>query len=68
MRKFPEYTNSQVEHAIKEYIHSEKHRRILIRYLVDGLTYDELAEEFDYSVRQISRIVYKCEQIIFKYI
>lgn len=61
-----EYTNSGVSSLIDEYIHSERDRKILKRRLIDGITYEALAEEFDLSVTQVKRIVYKCEDIIFK--
>ena len=61
-----EYTNSGMILLINEYIHSERDRKILKRRLIDGLTYESLAEEFDLSVTQIKRIVYKGEDIIFK--
>lgn len=61
-----EYTNSGVSSLIDEYIHSERDRAILKRRLIDGITYEALAEEFDLSVTQVKRIVYKCEDIIFK--
>ena len=64
----PEYTNSQIEHLIDEYIHSERDRDILKRRLIDGLTYERLAEEFDLSVRQTKKIVYKSEEILFYHI
>lgn len=35
------------------------------RRLLDGITYDRLAEEFDLSVRQVKNIVYKGENRIF---
>lgn len=61
-----EYTNSRMIEVIDEYIHSERDRKILKRRLIDGITYEGLAEEFDLSVTQIKRIVYKSEDIIFK--
>ena len=61
-----EYSNSGMILLIDEYIHSERDRKILKRRLIDGLTYESLAEEFDLSVTQIKRIVYKGEDIIFK--
>jgi DNA-directed RNA polymerase specialized sigma24 family protein len=50
---------------IEEWIHSERDRGILVRRLIDGITFERLAEEFDMSVRQIKNIVYKAEQEIF---
>ena len=61
-----EYRNSQIREIIAEYIHSERDRKILERRLIDGITYELLAEEFQMSVRQIKTIVYKCENVIFK--
>lgn len=63
-----EYTNSQVEKVIDEYIHSERDRSILKRRLIDGICYEPLAEEYDLSVRQIKSIIYKCEEIVFRHI
>ena len=63
-----EYTNTRIRELIAEYIHSERDRRILERRLVDGLTFERLAEEFDMSDRQIRRIVYKLQEQLFKHI
>ena len=63
-----EYTNSQIKALINEYIHSERDREILYKRLVDGLTYERLAELFDMSDRQIKTIVYKNEEILFRHI
>lgn len=66
-----EYSRTEIEAAINEYIigkNAQRDRRVIYRRLIDGLTYESLAEEFDLSVRQIKRIVYKCEDIIFRHI
>lgn len=62
-----EYTNSDVERLISEYIHSDRDRQILRRRLIDGITYDNLAEEFNYLVRQIKRIVYRLQNVLFEH-
>lgn len=51
--------NSEIAVCIDEYIRSERDRNILKRRMIDGITYECLAEEFDMSVRQIKNIVYK---------
>lgn len=61
-----DYKNSEITLAINEYIHSERDRKILKRRLIDGLTFDQLAEEFDMSVRQIKTIVYKGQDKVFR--
>ena len=61
-------TNSEIEHLIDEWIHSERDRKILKRRLIDGICYEPLADEFDMSVRQMKNIVYKAEQRFFKHL
>lgn len=66
MIDYGDFKRSDVEHLIDEYIFSERDRAILKRRLLDGICYEPLAEEFDMSDRQIKRIVYKAENILFK--
>ena len=63
-----EYTNSRIREIIAEYIHSERDRAILARRLIDGITFERLAEEFDTSTRQIKAIVYKLQTELFKHL
>ena len=62
------YTNSQIRELIAEYIHSERDRRILERRLIDGITFERLAEEFDMSVSQMKRIIQKKSRVLFRHI
>ena len=50
------------------WIFNETDRAILKRRLLDGRTYEQLAEEFNYSDRQIKTRVYKAEKRLFKHI
>lgn len=52
--------NSEIEKAISENIHSERDRKILRLKLIDGLTYERIAEIVEMSPRQIKNIVKKC--------
>ena len=63
-----EYTNRKIRELIGEYIHSQRDRDILCRRLIDGITFEKLAEEFDMSVRQIKIIVHRDEEILFRHI
>ena len=63
-----EYSNSQIREVIEEWIHDERDRRILTRRLVDGVTFERLAEEFDMSDRQVRRIVLKLQGQLFKHL
>lgn len=60
------YTNSQIREIISEKIHSERDRKILCRRLIDGITFERLAEEFDLSTRQVKNIIYRSEPIVFE--
>lgn len=63
-----DYSRSELNTAIDEWILNEKHRAILKRRLIDGICFEPLAEEFDMSVRQIKRIVYKAQETLFRHI
>lgn len=63
-----DYSNTVINEAIEEYIHKKRDRDILKRRLIDGITYEKLAEEFDLSVRNVKYIVYKGQDRIFKHL
>lgn len=58
-------SRTEVEFVIDEWIFHERNRNILKRRLLDGLTYEKLAEEFDMSPQQIKTIVKKCQDTLF---
>lgn len=45
------------ERLIDEWIFSERDRALLKRRLLDGITFERLADEFDLSPRQVKAIV-----------
>ncbi|MBQ7982253.1 MAG: hypothetical protein IJ302_01685 [Clostridia bacterium] len=57
--------NSEIERRINERIHHERNRAILKRRLIDGICYEPLAEEFELSVIQVKRIVYKYQDTLY---
>ena len=64
-------SRSQLEVILYEWVNGEKaerNRALTSRRLFDGLTFEELAEEFDLSPKQARNIFHKCENIIFKHI
>ena len=63
-----EITTSELIALIDEYVHNERNRHLLKRRLIDGIIFEDLAEEFDLSVRQTKRIVYRESEKIFKYL
>ena len=52
-------SNSEVCYLIDQWIRNERDRAILKDRLINGLTYERLAEKHDMSVRQTKNIVYK---------
>ena len=60
------YRNSDISNVIDEYVHNQEHRKILKSRFIDGLTYDELANTYPISVRQLKRIIYKYDKILIK--
>ena len=62
------YTNSGVAHVIDEYIHSERDRAIAKRRLIDGISIEKLAEEFDRTPRAMQTRVDKLQAIVFKHL
>lgn len=66
-----EHSRTEIEKAIDEWIvgrNAERNRMILKRRLIDGICFEPLSEEFDLSVSQVKRIVYKLEQKIFQFL
>ena len=63
-----DYSRTEITEAIDEWILNEKHRAILKRRLIDGICFEPLAEEFDMSVAQIKRIVYKTQDKLFRHL
>ena len=59
---------SEWEKLIDEWIFSEEHRSMLKRNLLDGWTYEHIADEFDMSSRQIARVIPKLQEQLFKHI
>lgn len=69
MNRLSELSRSQIEFLIEEYIvgnHAERDRQILKRRLIDGITYERLAEEFDLSTVHVKTIVSKRQEHLFK--
>ena len=63
-----EYSNSRIREIIGEYIHDQRHRELMARRLIDNITIERLAEEFDLSVSQVKRIIWKNSEIIFRHL
>lgn len=58
------HTRSEIINLVNETIFSERDRAIILRRLIDGLRMEQLAEEFQLSVPQTKRIVYRSEDAL----
>ena len=61
-----EFSRSQWESKIDEWIFNEEDRKMLKRRLLDGIVFERLAEEFNLSVDQTKKRVYRAEKNLFK--
>ena len=64
-------SRTEIEFAIDEWIigkNAERDRKVLRRRLIDGVTFEKLAEEQELSVSQVKRIIWKNEEIIFRHL
>lgn len=59
-------TNSEIETAINEHIHSARDRAIIRDRLIDGMTFGELEGKYHLCVRQLARIVKKADVFLVK--
>lgn len=55
-------SNSEVSYLIDQWIRNERDRAILKDRLINGLTFERLAEKYAMSVRQTKNIVYKATE------
>ena len=62
---FDDLSHSQIEYLIDEWIHNGKYRAIAKRKLHnEDITFEQLAEEFGYSVNQTKNIVKQAKRTI----
>ena len=59
-------SRTEWEHYINEFIFNEEQRAMLKRNLLDGRTYEQLAEEFDCSRDKVARLIPKLQNKLFK--
>lgn len=59
MQQYITLTNSELAELISEHIHSERDRQIMKLKLIDGLTYEKIAEIFEMSPRYVRSLVRK---------
>ena len=63
-----ELSRSELDHLIEQWIFSQRDRAVIRRRMFDGVTFEQLSDEFGLSVRQTKNIVYKSKEKIYKHI
>lgn len=64
MDEFRSIPNDRLAQEIDRWVKTERNRRIMKRRLIDGRTYDELADEFYLSRRQVARVIARAKAIL----
>ena len=66
MKPFDGLSRTEIEYLIDEWIvgmnNAERNRLIMKRKIIDGLTFEKIAEEFELSDVQVKNIVYQCKE------
>ena len=57
-------STSELSHLIDEWIFHERNRNICKRKMIDGVTFERVAEEFDLTPQQVKTIVYKSQDVL----
>lgn len=65
---FENISRTEIEHLIREWIHNQRDRDVVSRRLLDGIVFEELADEFALSVTQVKTICYKAQQKLLQHI
>lgn len=61
-------SRTEWEYLIEEYVLSSRDRRIMKSRVIDGMTYEDIAEMYDMSVTQICTIVRTCKERMLKHL
>ena len=59
MQQYVSLTNSEIERRITENIHNRKYRDVMRMRLIDGMTYERIAEAVEMSPRYIRTLVHR---------
>jgi DNA-directed RNA polymerase specialized sigma24 family protein len=59
-------SRSEWEFLIDEHVFNEEHRIMLKRNLLDGRTYEQIAEQFDCSRDKVARLIPKLQDKLFR--
>ena len=61
-----DFSRTEWENLIDEFIFNEEHRAMLKRNLLDGRTYEQIAEQFDCSRDKVARLIPNLQDKLFR--
>lgn len=64
-------SNAELYEIINNWIKGRmayRNKQIMVDRLIEGLTYETIAEKYELSVSQVKNIVYKNEYIVYRHI
>ena len=64
----PDYRNSDMCRTINEYVHNPRYRRLLHMRYCDGYTYEEIAEETNFSPQHVKYICKTYKQLLLSHL
>lgn len=62
--KFEYLSNTELSALVDDWVKSQRDRQVMKRKLIDGITYERIAEEQELSVKQVYRIVSKWSRLL----
>ena len=70
--RIKQYTYPELEESIDKWIvcirHADRNRQILKLSMLDGVTYERIAEKYNLTPRQVANIIYRCRNMLFKHL
>lgn len=61
-------SRDEIVYLIEQFIFSRRDRSLSYDRLIEGMTYEELAEKYYMSVRHIKNLIHKNKDIIFSHV
>lgn len=64
----PDLSRDEIVYLIQQFLFSRRDRSMTYDRLIEGMTYEELAEKYFLSVRQVKNIIHKCKESVFSHV
>lgn len=64
----PDYKNSDMCHAIEEYVRNPRYKQLLRMRYCEGRTYEEIAERVNYSTQHVKRICKQYKKLLMSHL